>query len=418
MDTEILVVGAGPAGLAAAATLMAQGARRARHREGRPGRRVVAPTLRAAAPAHRQDALDTARARPFPPARRAMCRARASSTTSTPTPRGRHRAALRRRGDGDRARRRWRLAHDDARRRNDPRARRRRHTGANNQFRSCRRSTATSASPARSCTAASTATRRAFAGQRVLVVGMGNTGAEIALDLAEHGVAAALSVRSPVNIVHRDVLGAADAATSLLLARLPHRARRRGRGGLLRRHGRRHRPLWPQRSPISPLRELREHGRTPVIDVGTLARIRRRRDRRLSRRAPPRARPASNSSTAASRRSTPSSSRPAIAPASRRSCRLRGAARRQRPAALGVRRGRARGPLLHRLRHASARRPAAYDRPAGAGRRRADRGHAAGRRRRQPRRRRALGSGRLVVRAEPARPALAYPCGKEARERC
>ena len=46
-----------------------------------------------------------------------------------------------------------------------------------------------------------------FAGERVLVVGMGNTGAEIALDLAEHGVAVALSVRSPVNIVQRDVLG-------------------------------------------------------------------------------------------------------------------------------------------------------------------------------------------------------------------
>src|SRR5207245_2047420 len=33
-----------------------------------------------------------------------------------------------------------------------------------------------------------------FAGRRVLVVGMGNTGAEIALDLAEQGVAVALSV--------------------------------------------------------------------------------------------------------------------------------------------------------------------------------------------------------------------------------
>ncbi|HEY2188732.1 MAG TPA: hypothetical protein VGH48_09235, partial [Caldimonas sp.] len=32
--------------------------------------------------------------------------------------------------------------------------------------------------------------------------------------------------------------------------------------------------LGLRRSPISPLRELRELGRTPVIDVGTLARIR------------------------------------------------------------------------------------------------------------------------------------------------
>jgi cation diffusion facilitator CzcD-associated flavoprotein CzcO len=112
-----------------------------------------------------------------------------------------------------------------------------------------------------------------FAGRRVLVVGMGNTGAEIALDLAEHGVTVALSVRSPVNIVHRDVLGRPTQRTSLALARLPTAlgdALARwlcdvtvgdiGRYGLVR-------------SSVSPMRELRENGRTPVIDVGTLARI-------------------------------------------------------------------------------------------------------------------------------------------------
>ena len=112
-----------------------------------------------------------------------------------------------------------------------------------------------------------------FAGRRVLVVGMGNTGAEIALDLAELGVAVALSVRSPVNIVHRDVLGRPTQQTSMLLARLPTALGDRIASllcdltvGDLGRYG-------LQRSPVSPLRQLREHGRTPVIDVGTLARI-------------------------------------------------------------------------------------------------------------------------------------------------
>jgi cation diffusion facilitator CzcD-associated flavoprotein CzcO len=112
-----------------------------------------------------------------------------------------------------------------------------------------------------------------FAGQRVLVVGMGNTGAEIALDLVEHGVRAALSVRSPVNIVHRDVLGRPTQRTAMALARLPPRwgdaAGRLLRDitvGDLRR--------WGIATPAeSPLRQLREHGKTPVIDVGTLARI-------------------------------------------------------------------------------------------------------------------------------------------------
>ena len=112
-----------------------------------------------------------------------------------------------------------------------------------------------------------------FAGERVLVVGMGNTGAEIALDLAEHGVAAALSVRSPINIVHRDVLGRPTQQTSILLARLPTsigdalaRLLCDVTVGDIGRHG-------LPRSRVSPLRQLREHGRTPVIDVGTLARI-------------------------------------------------------------------------------------------------------------------------------------------------
>ena len=44
---------------------------------------------------------------------------------------------------------------------------------------------------------------------------------EIALDLAEHGVRAALSVRSPLNIVYRDVLGRPTQLSSILLSKLP-----------------------------------------------------------------------------------------------------------------------------------------------------------------------------------------------------
>jgi cation diffusion facilitator CzcD-associated flavoprotein CzcO len=113
-----------------------------------------------------------------------------------------------------------------------------------------------------------------LAGKRVLVVGMGNTGAEIALDLAEQGVATTLSVRSPVNIVLRDVLGRPTQKTSIVLGSLPRRL-----GDALASFladltvgdlGK----LGLRRSPVSPLRALREFGRTPVIDVGTLARIR------------------------------------------------------------------------------------------------------------------------------------------------
>ncbi|TIT71111.1 MAG: NAD(P)/FAD-dependent oxidoreductase, partial [Mesorhizobium sp.] len=46
-----------------------------------------------------------------------------------------------------------------------------------------------------------------YVGKDVLVVGMGNTGAEIALDLAESGAHPAISVRKGVHIVPRQLFG-------------------------------------------------------------------------------------------------------------------------------------------------------------------------------------------------------------------
>jgi cation diffusion facilitator CzcD-associated flavoprotein CzcO len=61
-----------------------------------------------------------------------------------------------------------------------------------------------------------------FAGERVLVVGAGNSGAEIATDLAEGGAAAvSLSVRTPPPIVPRDPFGMPVQRTSILLSALP-----------------------------------------------------------------------------------------------------------------------------------------------------------------------------------------------------
>jgi cation diffusion facilitator CzcD-associated flavoprotein CzcO len=46
-----------------------------------------------------------------------------------------------------------------------------------------------------------------FRGKRTLAVGCGNSGAEIALDLAENGVEVAMVVRGPVHVVPRDMFG-------------------------------------------------------------------------------------------------------------------------------------------------------------------------------------------------------------------
>ena len=62
-----------------------------------------------------------------------------------------------------------------------------------------------------------------YVGCRVLVVGAGNSGAEIATDLVDHGAAyVAVSVRTPPPIVPRDPFGLPVQRTSILLSALPH----------------------------------------------------------------------------------------------------------------------------------------------------------------------------------------------------
>jgi cation diffusion facilitator CzcD-associated flavoprotein CzcO len=58
----------------------------------------------------------------------------------------------------------------------------------------------------------------------VLVVGPGNSGAEIAADLADAGVQVRLAVRTPPNIVRRQVLGIPTQSLSLSIYPLPTRA--------------------------------------------------------------------------------------------------------------------------------------------------------------------------------------------------
>jgi cation diffusion facilitator CzcD-associated flavoprotein CzcO len=64
---------------------------------------------------------------------------------------------------------------------------------------------------------------KAFDGSRALVVGFGNSGAEIALDLAEHGVRCAVAVRGKVNVIPRELLGIPIVLFSLALRPLPTR---------------------------------------------------------------------------------------------------------------------------------------------------------------------------------------------------
>jgi len=114
-----------------------------------------------------------------------------------------------------------------------------------------------------------------FRGKRVLVVGFGNSGAEIALDLWEHGAQPSISARGEVNVIPREVLGIPITQWALAGRILPPRMADRVNALMIRfaigdltRHGIRKRP-------DGPFVEVLEHRRVPVIDVGTVALIKR-----------------------------------------------------------------------------------------------------------------------------------------------
>ena len=104
----------------------------------------------------------------------------------------------------------------------------------------------------------------------VLVVGPGNSGAEIAADLASDGVRVALAMRTPPNVVLRAVAGIPSQALILSMSPLPVKAQD-ALAGLLQRVavGRLDRYGIPKAPRGIATQQLRDDV-TPTIDVGLL----------------------------------------------------------------------------------------------------------------------------------------------------
>lgn len=113
-----------------------------------------------------------------------------------------------------------------------------------------------------------------YRGKRVLVVGFGNSGGEIALDLANAGIEVALAVRSPVQILPRELLGFPILAWAILYRRLPARVVDLVNAPILRLAIGRIEDLGLRRAAKGPRQMVEEDGRVPLIDIGTLDRIR------------------------------------------------------------------------------------------------------------------------------------------------
>jgi len=115
-----------------------------------------------------------------------------------------------------------------------------------------------------------------FRGKRVLVVGIGNTGGEIAIDLHEYGATAVhICVRNPVNVIPRDFLGTPTQLTGIMLSKLPRPIRyfmskhlANLSVGDLSKYG-------LMRPELSPMEGLERFGRVALIDIGTVDLIKR-----------------------------------------------------------------------------------------------------------------------------------------------
>uniref|UniRef100_A0ACD5VYH0 Uncharacterized protein n=1 Tax=Avena sativa TaxID=4498 RepID=A0ACD5VYH0_AVESA len=113
-----------------------------------------------------------------------------------------------------------------------------------------------------------------YADKRVLVVGCGNSGMEVSLDLANHNARASMVVRDTVHVLPREMLGRSTFGLSMWLLRWFHvqtvdrillMMARVVIGDTAR--------IGIARPSIGPMELKAMIGKTPVLDVGTIAKI-------------------------------------------------------------------------------------------------------------------------------------------------
>jgi cation diffusion facilitator CzcD-associated flavoprotein CzcO len=113
-----------------------------------------------------------------------------------------------------------------------------------------------------------------YIGKRVLVVGFGNSGGEIALDLANAHIDTTLAVRGPVQILPRDLLGIPILAWAIAQRGLPTGIVDFINAPVIRLAVGRIEQFGLRRAAKGPRRMIEEDGRVPLLDIGTLAKIR------------------------------------------------------------------------------------------------------------------------------------------------
>src|SRR5512146_757837 len=114
-----------------------------------------------------------------------------------------------------------------------------------------------------------------FRNRSVLVVGFGISGGEIAIDLWEHGAKPSLAVRSPVNVIPRELFGIPILAIAIVESKIPPQLAD-GLNALILRLAIGDLTQYGLRKlPLGPLSQIERNARIPLIDVGTIGLIKR-----------------------------------------------------------------------------------------------------------------------------------------------
>ena len=112
-----------------------------------------------------------------------------------------------------------------------------------------------------------------YSGKRVLVVGFGNSGGDIALDLAKAGVAVDLSVRGAVNILPKQLFGIPITSYGMLTRLLGYKLADRLTAPVLRMAVGRPQDYGLHAMAKGPAAMVIEDARIPMIDAGALGAI-------------------------------------------------------------------------------------------------------------------------------------------------
>jgi indole-3-pyruvate monooxygenase len=111
---------------------------------------------------------------------------------------------------------------------------------------------------------------REFTGKNVLVVGFGNSACEQAICLYEHGAIPFLSVRSPVNVLPRDIFGFSVLELGKLTSVFPPRIADKINAPLVRMLVGDIRKLGLKKSVYGPMEQIEKQKRIPLLDIGTI----------------------------------------------------------------------------------------------------------------------------------------------------